>query len=182
MGLALRPPLQIFICFRLPSGVQFSPSHPLWGRGWAVRFTDKSNSARSGALHGCTGHWDEIWESTTCSARCSARRSQYVDFHLLRNLWDRGFRGACLLRCAVFCQLRAGVVAIGREKNPHGGCAGVYLLCISKRLRLPNDLIGGENCCRDSVPGRASCHNEKPAPRPMSLLRGAEPPRLRQLY
>src|ERR1700719_1385806 len=92
-----------------------------------VRFTDQSNSARSGAFDGCTGHWDETWESTTCSARCSARRSQYVDFHWLRNLWDRSFRSACLLRRAVFCQLRAGVVAIERKKNPHGGCAEVYL-------------------------------------------------------
>ena len=29
------------------------------------------------------------------------------------------------LRCIL--PVRAGVVAIGREKNPHGGCAGVYL-------------------------------------------------------
>src|ERR1700675_3906128 len=140
------------------------------------------NSARSGALHGCTGHWDEIWESTICSARCSARRSQYVDFHLLRYLWDRGFRGACLLRCAVFCQLRAGVVAIGCEKNPHGGYAGGYLLGIPKGLRIWTDLIVAENRRRDSFPGHASCHSEKPAPRPGSSLRGAEPPRLRQLY
>ena len=62
-------------------------------------FADKSDSAYSGALHGCTGHWDEIWESTTCSAR----GSQYVDFHRVRNLWDRVFRGAGLLRFAVFC-------------------------------------------------------------------------------
>ena len=175
--MARQPPLQIFICFRLPAGVQFSPSIRC-GPRVGGSLTDKSNSARSGALHGCTGHWDEIWESTTCSAR----RSQYVDFHLLRNLWDRGFRGACLLRCAIFRQLRARVVAIGRQENPHGGCAGVYLLYISKCLPLRNELIRGENRRRDSVPGHASCHSEKPGPRPGSSLQGAGPPRLRQLY
>jgi hypothetical protein len=50
-----------------------------------------------------------------------------VDFHWLRNLWDRSFRSARLLHRAVFCQLRAGVAAIGRKNNPPGGSAGVYL-------------------------------------------------------
>jgi len=116
-----------------------------------------------------TGHWDENWESTDCSARGSARRSQYVDFHLLRNLWDRGFRVLAYYAALYFASLRVGVVAIGRQMKPHGGCAGVYLLYISKCLPLRNELIRGRIVV-EIRSGHASCHSKTPAPRPGSSL------------
>jgi len=73
-----------------------------------------------------------------------ARKIAYVDFHLLRNCWDRGFRGACVLRCSVFLPVRVGR---GCNRTADEAARRVRWSVspnISKCLPLRNELIRGE--------------------------------------